>query len=171
MKTLYLLILLSTAIFANIKSFDSFSAEFNQAITNGEKQTISYSGVLYIKNQNMALWKYKKPIDKSIYIKDGSVVVIDRDLEQVIFSKLEKNLNIVELLKEAKEITSNHLQKEQDGVIYNMFLENGELRRVEYIDSLENITVIKFLNVELNKLHDDSIFTPTIPRDYDVIKK
>ncbi|MFX4155806.1 outer-membrane lipoprotein carrier protein LolA, partial [Aliarcobacter butzleri] len=75
-----------------------------QTITSNSSDVILYKGQVFIKSSGKILWKYKTPVEKNVYIDNNSAIVDEPELEQAIFTKLENEINIIQLLKDAKKI-------------------------------------------------------------------
>jgi len=151
---------------SNIKSIKS---DFTQNITNEENKTISYSGEFYAKDDGKALWVYKKPIKKSLYFLNGKVVIIEPDLEQAIFSKVDNFPKVLNILKTAKKVKDGYIAKCCDKD-YKIYVKDDKIDKITYTDKVGNRVVIKFFNQDTNLILSDKIFQYNIPKDYDILK-
>jgi len=163
------LLIIATLLQANI-NIKSIKADFIQTITNDQNSTIKYSGTFFAKDDNRALWIYKKPIKKRLYFLDGKVVIIELDLEQVIFSNFKKAPKILEILKSAKQENGKLLAKCCD-TIYNITIKDDKIISVQYKDKVGNKVLIKFKNEDTNIFLDNTIFKYQIPADFDIIRE
>lgn len=171
-KTILFLYLTTFSLYANnFGNIKTFEAEFTQTIQNPSGTKVHYDGVLHIKEPNTIRWQYKKPIEKFVYIKKYTITIIEPELEQAIITKLDKEINILALLKTAKKISTNIYLSKFNNVDYTIELTNNLLKRISYKDELENNVIIDFKKVQQNHLIEDKIFKFRIPYDYDVIKK
>ncbi len=152
-------------------SFDihSIKANFTQTITNEQNSTIKYSGKFYARSDDKALWIYQKPIKKELYFIEGKIIIIEPELEQVIFSRAKKLPKILDILKSAK--------KENDKLIayccdttYAITIKNNKIISVSYKDKVGNDVKINFFNEETNLIIDDEIFRYKIPKYYDILQ-
>ena len=163
---------LSSTISANNLNIQTLESNFKQSITNDQNAVITYSGKMYAtQNHNQALWEYNAPIVKKIYYKGGKLVIIEPELEQVIYAKLDKVPNILKLLKSAKKISDNRLQTKFNGLTYHITTQGNTIQKISYIDEMQNSVVIQFSNEKVNKTIDKSRFTYTIPADYDILEQ
>jgi len=166
------LLLINTAVFANdFKNLKTFEAKFTQNITNPSGNKVSYNGLIFIKEPNKIKWQYNDPIEKFVYIKKYTVTIIEPELEQIIVTNLNKEINIINLLKTAEKISQNELRSNFNNVDYFLTLENQKLQKISYKDEIENDVVISFFDVKQDKEIDEKVFKFIIPDYYDVIQK
>ncbi len=173
-KRIYLFItLLSASLYAtDIHNLRSFSADFQQIVHNDQNARITYRGKLYAKKENnQALWVYTDPIDKRIYYTGGKVVIIEPELEQAIFAKLDKVPNLIKLLNQAKRVREHTYRTTFNGVVYTIIFKNGNLSEIQYRDELHNRIRILFSNQQINRQISDSRFAYRIPSDYDILQQ
>ena len=152
----------------NIKSFD---ANFEQKIINPSQKEILYKGHLVLKEPYYILWQYKEPILKNVYIINDFAIIDEPELEQAILTKLQNEIDIISLIKNAKEISKNKYLANIYDVKYNLFTKDGKIERIEYKDALENSVTITFFSVKQNIEVDDEIFKFLPPENYDIIRK
>ncbi len=152
----------------NIRSFE---ADFSQTVTNESGKTIEYKGKVFIKNNGKVLWKYLEPIVKNVFLIDDLVIVDEPELEQAIYTKLEKSIDIIKLLKEAKKIEENLFESYLYDVKYLIKTKDDKISSLSYKDELANSIEIKFLNIKQNIEIKDNIFQFLAPNYYDIIEK
>jgi len=171
-KILVGLISTATFVFANdFRDLKTFEATFTQKITNSSGNEVTYNGLIFIKEPNKIKWQYNDPIEKFVYIKKYTVTIIEPELEQIIVTNLKKEINIINLLKNAQEISKNEFRSNFNNIDYFLTLENDQLQKISYKDEIENDVVILFFDVKQGEKIDDEVFKFTIPDYYDVIKK
>ncbi len=168
-----LAISISTVANANALNINSIESNFRQVITNEENAKVSYSGKLYAKKDtNKALWEYQTPVVKKIYYTgDGKLVIIEPELEQVIYAKLHKIPNILKLLKDAKKSKDGRLTTRFNGIDYTIKTDGDLLSSVSYIDEMQNRVTITFSNEKININIPNSKFSYTIPSGYDILEQ
>ncbi len=149
----------------------SFEASFEQSIVNSSNSEILYGGKLFIKEPSQVLWRYETPIQKDVYINDTEVVIIEPELEQVIVSRLQKELNILKLLNDAKKINENKYEADLYDTKYFLEIKDNELEKISYKDELDNSVTISFKNIRSNHQIPNEVFKYTIPNDYDILRK
>ncbi len=174
MKKLLLSIALfsTTCLSAKITQLTSLESNFTQSITNDQNSKITYRGKMYATTKNnQALWIYTNPIDKRIYYKDGSVVIIEPELEQAIFAKLSKVPNVLSLLNRAKTISNNKLQTTFNNIVYTITTDGSKIKRIDYTDEIQNRVTISFDAQKVNSPIDRTKFTYHIPEDYDILQQ
>ncbi len=170
-KAVAIILFFNILLFADFNTLTSFQARFHQTITNEQNSTIRYEGLVFAKNGNRALWKYEKPIVKSIYYLGELVVVIEPELEQAIVSHVDKKYDILEILKNAKKIGTNRYEAKCCQNVYTIFTKDGKIEKIAYKDKLENRVFIDFYEQKINQNIDNKIFEYNIPFYYDVIKE
>ncbi len=162
----------STLAASDLGNLKSFASDFRQTIINNENSRIVYTGKLYAKKEkNQALWIYTSPIDKKIYYSSGKVVIIEPELEQAIFAKLDKVPNILTLLKKAKKIGKDTYITTFNNTRYTITMKNGTLHKITYTDELQNRITILFEKQKNNISIPDTRFAYRIPADYDILEQ
>jgi outer membrane lipoprotein carrier protein len=154
-----------------MKNLDSFFGNFKQTITSDSKSVIEYSGKVFIKKSGKILWQYETPIKKNVYIDDNVAIVDEPELEQAIFTKLDNEINIIQLLNEAKKVDNENYVSTVNGIKYSIKAINDKISKITYKDELDNLVAINFLNIVQNGEISDEIFKFIIPSNYDVIRK
>ncbi len=156
----------------SIADLKTFSADFEQNIVNDQQSRITYKGKLYAKKQNnQALWIYTDPIDKKIYYSSGKVVIIEPELEQAIFARLDKVPNILTLLQKAKKIGEGRYLTTFNKIDYTIIFKEGKLSEIRYKDELHNRVVIRFEHQQTDVPLSDEKFRYNIPADYDILEQ
>ena len=163
---------LSSTISANNLNIQTLESNFKQDITNDQNAVITYTGKMYAtRTKNQALWEYNTPIVKKIYYKDGKLVIIEPELEQVIYAKLNKVPNVLKLIKSAKKVADDTLQTRFNNITYNILIEGNKIINITYVDEMQNSVVIEFSNEKVNRYLNNNIFAYTIPEDYDILEQ
>jgi len=163
---------LSSTILANNLNIQTLESNFKQSITNDQNAKIVYTGKMYATQaKNQALWEYSTPIVKKIYYKGGKLLIVEPELEQVIYAKLDKIPNILKLLKSAKKISKNSFQTKFNAITYTITTDGNTIENIRYIDEMQNSVVISFTQERVNRPIDSSRFSYTIPEDYDILEQ
>lgn len=149
----------------------TFKANFVQNIVNESGINVEYKGEVYIKNNGKVLWKYFYPIIKNVYLSENIAIIDEPELEQAIYTKLEKSIDIFKLINESKQIEKNLYESKLYGKKYLIKTENKKISQVSYSDEFENQIVIKFDKIEDNIDLDDNFFQFIAPDYYDIIEK
>lgn len=169
---IFTLILLSSATASfNAENIKTFKANFIQTVTNESGKSIEYKGEVYIKNSGKVLWKYFEPIIKNVYLVDDMVVVDEPELEQAIYSRLEKSIDILKLIKDAIKVDENLYESDLYERKYLIGVKDQKISTLSYKDELENKVLIKFENIVQNSSLEDEIFHFIAPAQYDIIEK
>jgi len=156
---------------SDIKNINTYEAFFTQSIINSSGKEILYKGKIYIKQPSQMLWKYNNPIEKFVHINNKDVTIIEPDLEQAIMSRLEKEINIIKLLKDSTKIDDNTYKSTLYDKVYTIKIINNKLTQIKYIDELDNKITIDFKDIKQNETIKSDIFKFNIPYDFDIIRK
>ena len=169
----YLLLFLGLTALANAFSLNlkTFSADFEQRITDENREVISYKGHVWADKNNQALWVYSSPISKKVYIQGGDVKIVEEELEQVIIKKLNKDIDFLALLKEAKKVTKDQYRAVYLDNTYTIYTNNVSVKRISYIDNFANKVEIIFTAQKQNETIENSIFEYTVPEDFDILRE
>ncbi len=166
------LLITSSLLSANLTNLKTISSDFTQIITNSTHNTIKYQGTMFAKKKNnLALWIYTIPIEKEIYYRNGNIVILEPDLEQATFAKLNKIPNIITILKTAKKVSQNKLIANFNKTKYTILLDKDKIKSISYKDQMQNNVTINLNKVKINKEIKDNRFIYEIPAGYDIIKQ
>ncbi|WP_457744003.1 LolA-like outer membrane lipoprotein chaperone [Sulfurimonas sp.] len=171
MKKLLFLTFLAVSSYANINDIKYFKADFTQSIVDDQNKTIEYLGHVQAAKPQYALWEYKTPINKQVYILPNKVVIIEPELEQAIIKKITGNFDFFSLIKNAKRIGKDDYVANFNNTKYDIKLVNGIIESISYKDEFENNVKILFAHQVENIKYKKKIFTPTIPKEYDIISE
>ncbi len=165
-----LIILYSNLLAININTIKTFKANFIQIVQNPSEKTLEYDGKIFIDGSNV-LWEYQKPVIKQVYIKKDFAIVVEPELEQAIYTQIDQEINLFDLIKKAKVLEKDHYVTMVNQIEYHIFLKNEKINSVKYTDSLENQVQINFFNVKQNITIDQTLFSFKAPDHYDIIRK
>ena len=170
MKKLLFLALVAVTAQAGIKNIQYFEANFTQNIVDDHNKTITYKGNIKAARPQYALWQYKSPVEKKVYILPHKIIIVEPELEQAIIKKVGDNFDFFSLIKNAKKIDNRHYLANFKGKNYLITIKNNIFSSIAYKDELDNKITINFTNTKTDKKIEDEIFVPKIPKDYDLIK-
>jgi outer membrane lipoprotein carrier protein len=170
MKELLLLILSVSLASASLNNITSFKADFIQTITDDKQKVLKYEGSIVASKPQNALWKYRVPVEKDVYINAHNVTIIEPEIEQVIIKEIESNFDFFKMIHNAKKIDKNHLIAHYKDTAFTIELDNEKLLSISYIDEFENDVKIIFSHQIENKSYNISTFTPNIPLEFDIIR-
>ncbi len=171
MKIIILSLIFLINLFGAFEDVNTFKANFKQVIINEQNKTIEYEGEVYIKKPNFAFWEYKKPVIKQVYLIEQEVTIVEPELEQIIFTKVEENIDFLQILKNAKKTSSQSYEALIKDERYFLFMENNLLKKVQFNDKMDNKVSIEFFNQQKNVNIEDKIFIPLVPEEFDIIKE
>jgi len=171
MTKIFFLLSLGISLFGLNLDLENFSADFKQDLHDENNKEINYYGHIYAKYPSLSLWQYKKPIQKSIYINDRIVTIIEPDLEQAIIQKMENEIDLLKILQSAKKVKKDTYETTFNDTVYTIYIHNQIPLAIEYKDKFDNIIKITFLQQDINTNLKKSLFHPIIDPDYDIISK
>jgi len=172
MKTLFILLICTIYTFAlDFASIKTFQSKFIQIIVNPSGKILKYNGDIFIARPNHILWKYKTPIVKNVYINDSFAIIDEPELEQAIYTKIDQEVNLFDMINKAKKIDINHYLTKLNNVQYHIYTKDDKIDYITYTDTLENSVKILFLESQYNQDIDKNIFVFKAPSDYDIIRK
>lgn len=163
---------LSFSAFANdLQNINSFQASFEQIIINSSNKEIVYKGDVFIKKEGKVLWQYKEPVLKNVFVIKNVAIIDEPELEQVIYTQLQNDINMISLIKNAKKHRENLYVTRVNNIDYELRIENKNLKEVVYKDTLENSVKIVFNNIKQNENISDELFQFFPPDHYDIIRQ
>ncbi len=154
-----------------IDKITTFEASFTQSIVNSSNKEILYTGTIKVKEPSLMLWNYNSPIEKLVYINQSKVMIVEPDLEQVIVSTLDKEINILELVQDAVKVSKDTYLTTLNDREYTIKIINKILTMIKYQDEIDNNITITFDNIKQNKQIESSVFYYNIPHSFDIIRK
>ncbi len=170
MRFLIVLPFLFSSLFAFGENIQSFEADFVQTITDEEKKTLVYKGNMHSKRPDLVFWHYVEPINKKIYLTKTKAVIVEPELEQATIKRLQGEIDFFGILASAKAIDGTHYKARYKDIEFILKEEDGVITSLSYTDQLENHVLITFSAQKQNRLLEDSLFTPKVPQDYDIIR-
>lgn len=161
---------LSINLFASLGGVNTYEADFKQNITDENNHTIVYSGHMFAKKPNDALWNYTKPVKKEVYMNPYEVTIVEDELEQVIVKKVDSNFDFFKMIKDAKKVGNSAYKTSFDGIEFHINMDGKLIKTITYHDEFENKIELNFTNQKLNENIEDYIFIPRYDLNYDIIK-
>jgi len=169
-KHIYLLFLSFSLSYASFDMLDSFDAAFIQSVTDDKDKTLTYKGHISASKPQNALWSYKEPIQKDVFINSRQVTIVEPEIEQVIIRNINSSLDFFNMVKNAKEIKKGIYEAGFEGKIFTINTKENIIESISYIDEFENRVKILFFNQVQNKEINKDIFIPKYPLGFDVIR-
>lgn len=169
----------------------TFSADFEQEIWTEDLELLEdvASGTVQLRRPNRFLWKYTAPYEQ-IIVADGSVLwMYDADIRQVTRSRIDAEMaaSPAMLLSGDDSILQTFRlvdEAEQDGVDWltlapridnsefetvRLGFEADQLTQLEFVNGLNQTTVIRFSAIETNLTLPDELFEFKPPRGAHVL--
>jgi outer membrane lipoprotein carrier protein len=146
-------------------------AEFLQKVTNPRKKVIRYTGKLLTDSGKRFKWSYLKPTRKEVCSDGNRVIVVDHDLEQVSFYRMDKGFDLGEVLRRARHYKGRLYTARYQGKTYTLEVnDRGIVDQIAYRDDMDNVVNIHLKRIRvLPKAPDAKRMRCPYPRDYDRI--
>ena len=170
MRKSVLALLLATSLFGLGESTQTLEADFVQTIVDDKNTTITYEGIMLAKRPNMALWHYSKPVEKSVYIRNNTITIVEPELEQAIVKKLDNTVDILSIITSARKESKGHYTAFYHEKEYHIIMDDKRLKSIHYNDAFDNRVTITFNKQSINHKIANVRFDANIPEDFDVIK-
>jgi outer membrane lipoprotein carrier protein len=170
MRSLLLFFLMLIPLFAFDTDLQSFHARFVQTITDENNKSIVYRGTLWAQRPDSALWHYREPVEKSIYVRSGEVVIIEPDLEQAIVRRLNEDIDFLQILSRARKSGPELYEAQYGSQIFRIAMRGEVVDSISYSDSFDNRVTINFSEQQQNAPIDPERFRVSIPPFYDIVR-
>jgi outer membrane lipoprotein carrier protein len=153
-----------------VKLPNGMVANFLQKVTNQQKKVLKYSGTLRIWH-NKIKWSYTKPSKKEVCSDGKKLVVVDHELEQVGFYKMNKSFNLQQIIKKARHHRNNIYVANYQGKNYTIAVDKkGIISQIAYHDDMDNVVNIHFNNIKiLKKSPSSKSMMCYYPNSYDLM--
>lgn len=175
-----------------LKDYKSFQASFIQIVVNENGNEVQETrGHLKAKRPGLFYWETTSPHSQFIASDGVNVKVYDPDLEQVTVHKLDDRAastpalllsGEVDNLDESYRVTGRKLgdttrefmlePKDQDSLFVSLRLtfSGGQLQEMRMRDSLSQLSVLSFNDIQVNGSVADDAFALEYPETVDVIR-
>lgn len=175
-----------------LKTYKNFQAKFIQVVVDGSGSNVQETrGTIKAKRPGLFFWESESPLAQTIVADGKKVEVYDPDLEQVTIRKMDNQISStpalllsgeVSNLADAYTVTTREAKgdaqdftlepKNPDSLFVSLRLRfrDGDLTEMRLRDSLDQISILSFRDIEVNGSIPDSAFRMEYPDDVDVIK-
>jgi len=175
MKLLLTLTALIATLNANITLPKSFESGFKQSITSDKGNVINYDGSVIFQNiegaRSLFKWNYLSPTKKEVCTDSIQLIVVDHDLEQVSNYRIDEGIDLVSILDIAEKITESDYKAKYKDTEYLITVDKKQqLKKIIYVDNLDNGVKIIFTNMAYNKEIEINKLECTAPQEYDIIE-
>ncbi len=175
-----------------LESYESYQADFIQIVVNENGSRVQESrGALKAKRPGLFYWETNQPHSQFIVSNGTTVEVYDPDLEQVTVHSLNEQVqttpalllsgevgNLNDTYKVSGSVKGEHTReftlepRDADSLFVSLRLTfyKGELQEMRMQDSLSQISVLSFDDIQLNSAIADKVFTLDYPDGVDVIR-
>ncbi|MBN7768959.1 outer membrane lipoprotein chaperone LolA [Marinobacter daepoensis] len=173
-------------------SYETYQADFIQIVVNENGNEVQETrGSLKAKRPGLFYWETGAPLSQFIVSDGETVEVYDPDLEQVTIHSLDERVQTtpalllsgeVGNLNESYEVSVRELgestreftlvPRSADSLFTSLRLSfyDGELQEMRMQDSLSQMSILSFDDIELNRSIDNSAFRLDYPEGVDVIR-
>lgn len=170
MKHIIAVCLLYTLSFSNPIDLTSFMADFNQTITDDKGEVLAYSGSIKAQKPQFALWSYKTPVEKKVYMSNNRIVIIEPEIEQVIIRGIKGDFDFFSMIQNAKKIDKDNFVASFEESKFYIKMKNSKVSTLSYKDKFDNDVKIVFTQQIQNSEISPEVFKVSYPLDYDVIR-
>jgi len=171
MKSLLLLIVSLSSLFAFADSVRSFSADFTQQITDDTNKTITYDGHVDAARPDKARWEYREPIEKSVFVIGQKVTIIEPELEQAIVKTFRDEIDLFKILSKAEKLDDETYLAEHKSQKFLLKIRDDVPMAISYRDAFDNTIRILFSHQKVNRNLPEALFVPEIPAGYDILSE
>ena len=169
--TLFLFLFVASLFAQKFDNVDTFESDFIQTVKNQSGKEIEYRGKVFVKKPNKIKWQYKEPIEKNVFINGDFAIIDEPELEQAIYTSLEKEINLIKLIENSRQVSGDRYKTVLYENDYFLIFEGDVLTKITFTDELENDIEIAFGENALNKELPDHLFSFRVPSHYDIIRK
>lgn len=175
-----------------LKSYESYQADFIQIVVNENGNRVQETrGELKAKRPGLFYWETSAPLPQFIVSNGETVEVYDPDLEQVTIHRLDDRVQTtpalllsgeVDNLDETYKVSQRRIgdrtrefilePRSPDSLFTSLRLSffDGELQEMRMEDSLSQLSILSFDDIQLNEAVDASAFTLEYPEGVDIIR-
>ena len=148
-----------------------WEAKFLQKVTNPKKKVIRYEGTVLMSRDKGLKWSYRKPTRKEVCSDGKRVLVVDHDLEQASFYRIDKGFDLARILKKARHYKDRIYTARYDGRTYTLQVDaKGRIDQIAYRDDMDNVVNIHFKKIRTyTRPIAPSRMRCVIPKGYDRI--
>jgi len=170
MRYIFILILLLKIASADTLNIDSFTADFQQTITDDKGHKLLYSGKISALKPQYAKWSYETPVKKDVYISTNRIIIVEPEIEQVIIRDIHSSFDFFSLISHAKKIADNKYIATYQESKFIIELKNSKIESLSYKDNFDNSVKIIFSDQVQNSKILKREFKALYPLDYDIIR-
>lgn len=173
----------------NMKHFKANFAQFTQDSEGTVLQEIK--GQVHLARPQRFHWEIKEPYRQTLVVQTQKLWILDDDLEQVTVQSLSTQVGLTPAIllsgdpaqiQQHYDVTMKPLPNEakqfvlrpraEEGLFdqLNVVIHEGQLKEMDFRDTLGQRTAINFSQGQLNQPFDESIFMVTVPEGYDFIE-
>lgn len=175
-----------------LEKMQHFQADFAQFTQDSEGTVLQeIRGQVHLARPQRFHWEIKAPYRQTLVVQAQKLWILDDDLEQVTVQSLSTqvgltpaillsgdpaqiqqhyNVTVKSLPNDAQQFVLRPRAEEGLFDQLNVVIHEGQLKEMDFRDTLGQRTAINFTQGQLNKPFDDAIFAVTVPEGYDFIE-
>ena len=179
------------ALSEQLNAINSLTANFQQTISSAEGEALQQaSGQLSVKKPNQLRWQIAQPYEHWVITNGKTIWLYDLDLEQVSrqpfdssidqtpalllsgnIEALQARYQIEQSSNDKAEVSFSLTPKAGDGLFTRLVVvfKKQQFAAMQIYDSFDQLTDIRFSDVQLNPVIDDKLFDFVPPADIDII--
>lgn len=168
--------------FAEIKTFTADFTQINYLTEFGES---TYSGKVFIKMKDKALWDYTEPYKIWYLITDNRIEFYDELANQLmkISTKDIKEQIVLQILTDIKSVSKSFKITEDKNTLKLIPVKDFGLKSIEItfkdnmisemksVDNTNNVSKISFTNIKVNEKISNNVFKKKVPKDAEIFEE
>jgi outer membrane lipoprotein carrier protein len=171
MKYLLLISAAFSALFGFADSVRTLSADFTQTITDDTNKTITYEGHVDAMRPDKALWAYRSPVEKKVFVIGKRVTIVEPELEQAIKKTFRDEIDLFKILEHAKKLDAETYLATHGSQQFLVKIKDDIPMAISYKDAFDNTIRIRFSKQKINRNLSEKLFEPIIPAEFDVLSE
>lgn len=180
------------ALIESLEKMHHFQADFAQFTQDSEGQVVQeIRGQVHLARPQRFHWAIKTPYRQTLVVQSQKLWILDEDLEQVTVQSLSTQVGLtpaILLSGDPAQIQAHYTvtmkalpngaeqfvlrPRSEEGLFdqLNVVIQKGQLKEMDFRDTLGQRTAINFSEGRLNKPFDEAIFAVKVPEGYDFIE-
>lgn len=168
--------------FAEVKTLTADFTQINYLTEFGES---TYSGKVYIKMKEKALWDYTEPYKIWYLITDNKIEFYDELANQLmkISTKDIKEQILLQVLTDIKSVSNSFKITENKNTLKLIPVKDFGLKSIEItfkdnmisemksVDNTNNVSKITFNNIKVNEKISNGVFKKKLPKDVEIFEE
>lgn len=168
--------------FAEVKTLTADFTQINYLTEFGES---TYSGKVYIRMKEKALWDYTEPYKIWYLITDNRIEFYDELANQLmkISTKDVKEQILLQILTDIKSVSKSFKITEDKNTLklvpvkdfglksIDITFKDNMISEMKSIDNTNNVSKITFKNIKINEKISNNVFKKKLPKDVEIFEE